>query len=431
METETTSQPTSWLQRLKEESWEAELLVSAVAIFGSFQLFAAVDWAVFLFIDRLHPEQYHFGYAISFTGLLAISVLASMFVIHFFLRSYWVGLVGLNSVFPDYNIEDSIHSRIFTEKMLTKLPRLKDSISKVDELCSVIFSCAFCILLTYAYVVVMLLLYLLSFNFLVGVLPESLLYVPLYFLALLLVGQSIFSIIANSKKHHNNERLQDIYFKLSYATYLVVQGPLYKSILQIMMIFISNFKKKKSLVLLMVVFFFFGLATSIAKFDHTGLKYLTMSNYFENPTRTFFEYYSDQNEAMSFLIVPEISTDIVTDSVVKIFIPILSKEEKGLNNKFCHEDENLSKFTKGDRPTILQNRLRCLQHYHHVFLDDEKIELDYLRKFHSRTNQSGLMGYLPLGPDDYGNNLITIRKVFDTEPAQEWQIPFYYARPYN
>jgi hypothetical protein len=32
-----------WLQRLKDESWEAELLVSAIAIFGTFQLFALVE----------------------------------------------------------------------------------------------------------------------------------------------------------------------------------------------------------------------------------------------------------------------------------------------------------------------------------------------------------------------------------------------------
>ena len=34
----------SWLERLKDESWEAELLVSAIAIFGTFQLFDAINW---------------------------------------------------------------------------------------------------------------------------------------------------------------------------------------------------------------------------------------------------------------------------------------------------------------------------------------------------------------------------------------------------
>lgn len=94
----------SWLQKLKEESWEAELLVSSVAIFGTFQLFDLINWVTNRFIDLLNPDQYFVGYFIVFFGLFAISILISMFVIHFALRAYWVGLVGLNSVFPDYSV---------------------------------------------------------------------------------------------------------------------------------------------------------------------------------------------------------------------------------------------------------------------------------------------------------------------------------------
>ena len=55
-----------WLQRLKNESWEAELLVSAIAIFGTLQLFALIDWTTARFFDFLHPSQYSFGYMIAF-----------------------------------------------------------------------------------------------------------------------------------------------------------------------------------------------------------------------------------------------------------------------------------------------------------------------------------------------------------------------------
>jgi hypothetical protein len=41
MSTSEKTAPNAWLQKLKEESWEAELLVSAVAIFGSFQLWSS------------------------------------------------------------------------------------------------------------------------------------------------------------------------------------------------------------------------------------------------------------------------------------------------------------------------------------------------------------------------------------------------------
>ncbi|MEM8847177.1 MAG: hypothetical protein AAGD17_08765, partial [Bacteroidota bacterium] len=137
------SQEKSWLNRLKEESWEAELLVSAVAIFAVLKGFSAVDWLVIKFIDNLDPSQYFVGYTVVVSGYLAIGVLACMFIIHFALRAYWIGLVGLNSVFPDYSLEDSAYSPIYTEKLLQILPKLPKTINKVDELCSVIFSAAF------------------------------------------------------------------------------------------------------------------------------------------------------------------------------------------------------------------------------------------------------------------------------------------------
>ena len=54
----------NWLKRLKQESWEAELLVSTVSIFGTFQLFGLIDWATNLFIDLLNPSQYFIAYGI-------------------------------------------------------------------------------------------------------------------------------------------------------------------------------------------------------------------------------------------------------------------------------------------------------------------------------------------------------------------------------
>lgn len=425
------TQPASWLQRLKEESWEAELLVSAVAIFGSFQLFAIVDWAVYQFVDILHLDQYLLGYLVAFITLFAVSILGSMFVIHFILRSYWVGLVGLNSVFPDYNTEDSVHSPIFTEKMLTKLPRLKDSITQVDELCSVIFACAFCLLMAYGYMALTMTIYLLIFNALVAIVPASIMYIPIYAIVILIVVQGLFSIVANNKKFHDNNTVQNLYFNSTHITYILTQGPLYKNIVQVIMVFVSHFNKKKSLVLLVSAFLLGGLATLAIKFDDTKLKYLAMPDYFQSETRTFAEYYANQNQTMDFLITPEIEADIISVSVVKIFIPILSKEKKGLSNQFCNDDKNLSKFEREERPQINQDQLACFQHYHQVLLNNEEITVDFMRSYHWRTNQSGLIAYLPLDISMVGNNLITIQKRFDTEPMQKWRIPFYYAPTNN
>ncbi|MTI29754.1 hypothetical protein, partial [Xanthovirga aplysinae] len=168
----------SWLQRLKEESWEAELLASTISIFGTFKMFNLINWSTNMFIDLLNPSQYLIAFFIVYFGLLAISVLISMFVIHFFLRAYWIGLVGLDSVFPDYSITDSAYPKIYTEKMLSILPKLKDSIQKVDELCSVIFSAAFTFLLIYMYLALFVSIYLLIFNLLSDYVQPYILLIP-------------------------------------------------------------------------------------------------------------------------------------------------------------------------------------------------------------------------------------------------------------
>ena len=90
-------------------------MVSAIAIFGTFQLFDAVVWVTNMFINIIPPEQYLISYMIIFMDLLGVIVLSAMFIIHFILRVYWEVLVGLNSVFPDYSIKDSPHSELYTE----------------------------------------------------------------------------------------------------------------------------------------------------------------------------------------------------------------------------------------------------------------------------------------------------------------------------
>lgn len=132
------------------------------------------------FINRLDPSQYNIGYMILVLAYLAIGILAAMFAMHFALRAYWIGLVCLNSVFPDYGLEDNAYSPIYTKKILNSLPKIEDSIIKVDELCSVIFSAAFAFVLIYLYTTVTSSLYLILFNVLSDYMPTWVLLAPLF-----------------------------------------------------------------------------------------------------------------------------------------------------------------------------------------------------------------------------------------------------------
>lgn len=419
----------NWLQRLKNESWEAELLVSAIAIYGTFQLFKLIVWTTNVFIDRLIPNQYLIGYSIVFFGLLAISILVSMFVIHFFLRAYWIGLVGLNSVFPDYSIKDSAYSEIYTRKMLNILPKLKDSIKKVDELCSVIFSAAFSVLLLYSYMALLSSIYLFLYNLLTDYIPYYILLFPAQLFGLILIFQFIVGIIANLKGNKQNEKIQTLYFKVGKLSSIIGLGPLYKSILQITMIFASNFKKKKAMIKLIIAFFLSGMFLAIAQIGNTNIPYLIKTGKGINNDNNILKYsfYKTENKTNSFLLTPEIESDIIKNGILKVFIPIFN-HEKTLQKNICDpytKDENKSKQEQRSERDLY--RLDCYKKYNKVFLNGKVTNNDYMKYFHPKTGQFGVLCYVKLTNALDGKNILTIKKEYGNENDKEWAIPFYYS----
>ena len=94
MENQKEQQTPEWLRRLEQESWQAELIISGLALYGSFQLPEFIYAVIDFFIRHLSVSQYFTGYMISYLMLLGVSVLSGFFIIHFVLRAYWVGLIG-------------------------------------------------------------------------------------------------------------------------------------------------------------------------------------------------------------------------------------------------------------------------------------------------------------------------------------------------
>lgn len=419
---------TNWLQRLKDESWEAELLVSAIAIFGTFQLFDFVNWGTNFFINILNPNQYFVAYFICLFSFLAVSVLTSMFVIHFILRAYWVGLVGLNSVFPDYSIEDSAYSKIYTEKILSILPKLKDSIQKVDELCSVIFSVAFTFLFIYGYIALFVSIYLLLFNILSEFIPYYILIIPAILIIVGAIAQTLVTLFSNLKRNKEKEKLQHLNFTLVKYMNMILYGPLYKNLLQVFMIFGSNFKKKKPLTYLMFVFLLSGSLVAATQFSKTNIFYLADSNYqkYFDSYKTYSNYYKDSNNS-DFLLAPEIQSDMIRSNVVEVFIPIFDYESSMRETVCGIYEEQTNKSRLEQRLHRAEYLKECYKKSHNIFLDGEKIEASYLRyNNHYKTNQFGILAFIDLDKLSKGLHEIKIEKINSEEAFLKWTIPFYY-----
>lgn len=425
---ENTNQASSknWLQRLKDESWEAELLVSAVAIFTILKSFAVLNWLVNFFIDYLDPSQYFLGYFIVVFGFLAIGILGAMFSIHFALRAYWIGLVGLNSVFPDYGLEDSAYSPIYTKKILRVLPKISNSISKIDELCSVIFSAAFAFMLIYFFATIFSSIYLLLFNLLKDIIPHWVLFIPAALLFLLFIFGMLISVPANLKKYRSNERIQHLYFLYARWGAIAMYGPFHKSVLQITMLFGSNFKKKKGLVKMVLVMLIIGVLFGMTKLINSQYGYLIKTDITPDTTRIYDYYYHENNADAELLLAPEIQSNVISTNSISLFVPILKHETRIMGNN-CGLEKKKINTDNSERQKRWKANLECYTSKINISINDQPLPIKFLKTNHSKTKQFGLSGFIPLTEIPEGLHTLKITKEVSSEIEKNWSIPFYFS----
>lgn len=412
-----------WLQKLKDESWEAELLVAAISIFGTLQMFVFIEWVTAIFINILPQSFYLVAYFVVFSALLAISILASMFIIHFMLRAYWVGLVGLNSVFSDYSIDDSQDTKLYMKLLVEKLPTLDHSINRADNLCSVIFSAAFGFLMAYGWIFFSSAVFLFIANMIKDYVPAVLLFLPVVILVLLIVTQMVVLYICSLKRHRQSMYWHNFYTKVSIIISIYSYGPLYKAILQISSIFSSNFKHDKALVKLVLLFVFCGFCLAGVKLISTDIPYLIAPEAYHNPTKAEPRYYQNQGIGETFLIAPQINNNVIESRVIEVFIPVYSSE-RSLYKKQCDELTSLDDPKREERRLA---ELACYEQYHKITVNGQVTTYNMIKTDHTNTNQSGIMAYVRI-PNDFENGYykIEIRKTIYDE-SRLWDIPFYYV----
>ncbi len=414
-----------WLQRLKDESWEAELLISAVSIFAILNAFTPLDWLVNFFISHLPPEQYFYGFMISFGGYLALGILGAFFVIHLGLRAYWIGLVGLNSVFPDYSLKDSAYSEIYTRKMSETLPKLPATISVLDEVCSVTFSAAFAFLLLYLNISLLSGILLGLYNVAIGYsLGDLYAYLMMAF-ALVFVLLMIFTAVANLKAYKDNEGVQVWYYHIAIWSNKLLLGPLYRYLLQITMIFGSNFKKKKSIVMTMLVMVVFGIAFAMFQLFQSNITYLSREVRIEDKHRLYPHHYRVNNLQNRFLVAPEIQAETIDSSVIELFVPLFSYETGKLSQGCGLDEEKSFGLDAAQRQARWERNLICYAKSVQVMIDDNWVDVEFIKTDHAITGQFGLFAFVDVANIESGQHHLSVVKKLSSDEEKTNRLPFY------
>ncbi len=156
-----------WLEKLQQESWQLELLISGLALFGIYESKSWINDFV------LHVNTFTYGFMSSFTGpikLLLESGWTIFFInllIHVILRGLWIGAIGLRYVSQEIDYDHLGYSDRFTAFLKKNVGDYDDFIERLEKICSVLFA--------YTFLLFLLLLSLILFfsvTFLIGILMQ-------------------------------------------------------------------------------------------------------------------------------------------------------------------------------------------------------------------------------------------------------------------
>jgi len=140
-----------WLEKLQQESWQLELIISGFALYGiynckeyvnDFEYLQSVKELNNIFFDSL-DILLTTGWKIFFINLL----------FHVILRSLWIGAIGLRYVSGEIDYKKLNYSAYFNDYFIRRVGDYDDFIERLEKICSVLFSYTFLLFLFFMSIV--------------------------------------------------------------------------------------------------------------------------------------------------------------------------------------------------------------------------------------------------------------------------------------
>ena len=401
----------NWLQRVAEQSWEPELLISGVAIYATIQLPAFVrEFYQYYrynlqldtgFIDELMPI------IVVGVALTALKVLSFAFIFHFVVRAFWVGLMGLRSVFKDgINYDELEYSELYRSEMKKWLGDQDSFLLAADRLASMVFSMAFLFVLYMLGVGFLYLVFFLLMNGVKLMISEEIfdLYstVILILAGITLLSISTASLVLNMKKYRDKEKFARLHFKLNWYVGWIFYPFIYKPIQYLGLIYKSNAPKNKGQVQGIVVFSVFMVIFMGSTFELMEVDLIQPRDFYtaRSSANTFDpENYESEYEGRFFEKPTIASPYLKQGEYLSLFIPYSKMLDRKLGS-FCDEatpPDSLGRFER--RKMASTQNIDCANRFFTITLNEQDtLSTDFMFYDHERTNQAGYRSLLSL-PD--------------------------------
>lgn len=131
-----------FLNKIQQDSWHLELLISGFAIFG---LYSSLEFITEAQNRSLIDPNfiYLFIYYVCYIAEIFCKILIVNLVIHVILRGLWIGAIGLRYVSGEIDYEYLNYKKRFTDHLKKKVGSFDKYIGTLENYCSIIFAVTF------------------------------------------------------------------------------------------------------------------------------------------------------------------------------------------------------------------------------------------------------------------------------------------------
>ena len=426
------------LDKLQQESWQLELLISGFAIFGLITTIPYINTAM----NIAENDKQIYSFVFLLIAFIACCILIFNLIVHVILRGLWIGALGLRYVSGDIDFEKLNYHNRFTNYLKKKIVSFDKYVATLENYCSVLFAASF-LLIFYVISIALIITAIVGIATLI-ISNENLPETPRTIIGLVLLLFILFGAIFVfidfitqgylKKKKWTSKIYFPFYWVFSFLTLTFLYRPLVYNFLD------NKFTKRLS---------FFLVPSYIVILIFISFKY-NKSNYLEGAQYVSSTYIDDRNyedllkKDNVFARVATIQSKVITDPYLKVFKIFTENTENRIYN--YHPSLKPKNDTRGfktdiivfnstnqlrKRDSLTKKYLEVFNKTHQVYIDTLKFESEFLIA-KNKKNQLGFETYINIKNLTEGKHILKLKRLRkrkkDTILVTDINIPFWYYK---
>lgn len=420
-----------WLTELQLKSWEPEVLLSGIVLYGMFKMPELLDDFLYYFKVNFDDNSNSID---NFVGMMKVAVywLTGGLIAHLICRGIWVGMVGLSFTFPKGIELDELKLTDKYRNYLAKIPSTEKIILNLESFSSALFSISFMMFMmmlgAYFYLLVTIITPVISLLYFFGDIFDTAVFeyvMPGYILTVVCIGFLGFIDFVTLGFFKRFKWISKIYWPFYRMVGTLTLARFYRPIYYILVSNIKGWKIAVLLIVFVLVSFQWVARSSSSRYPGESLSQISLWSD-SQATAAYTGYYDDQIDDIKS-IVASIQSDIIRGNTVRLFLVLKASREDSIK-AYC----NLDSLYEVEGLGRAQARMQCLTTFYSVAIDDS-VYSNLPFKFHykSKTQQRGILTYLNVSSLDAGLHHLKISmpdSMFTN--SQIANIPFYREETY-